>query len=86
MSREIIGNDRFLKVYLMSTPLAVCEARDTKGLYRRARQGSVLEFTGINVLYEVSRVTSSQLTERSKLEISDFKVSEPELARGQVTQ
>ncbi|MBL8404033.1 MAG: adenylyl-sulfate kinase [Dechloromonas sp.] len=47
MSREIIGNDRFLKVYLMSTPLAVCEARDTKGLYRRARQGSVLEFTGL---------------------------------------
>lgn len=47
MAREIIGNDRFLKVYLMSTPLAVCEARDTKGLYRRARQGSVLEFTGL---------------------------------------
>lgn len=52
MARDIIGSERFLEVYL-STPLAVCEARDPKGFYRRARQGGVSEFTGINAPYEV---------------------------------
>ena len=47
MARDIIGGERFLEVYL-NTPLAVCEARDPKGLYKRARQGGVAEFTGIN--------------------------------------
>lgn len=51
MARHIIGSERFLEVYL-STPLAVCEARDPKGLYRRARRGEVPEFTGINAPYE----------------------------------
>ncbi len=52
MARHIIGNERFLEVYL-NTPLAVCEARDPKGLYRRARQGEVPQFTGVNAPYEV---------------------------------
>lgn len=51
MAQEIIGAERYLEVYL-STPLAVCEARDPKGLYKKARQGSVVEFTGINAPYE----------------------------------
>lgn len=51
MARDIVGNDRFLEVYV-STPLAVCEARDPKGLYRRARQGGVADFTGIHAPYE----------------------------------
>ncbi|HEY6569740.1 MAG TPA: adenylyl-sulfate kinase [Candidatus Limnocylindrales bacterium] len=41
----------FLLVWV-STPLAVCEARDRKGLYARARAGEVLEFTGISSPYE----------------------------------
>ncbi len=36
----------------MSTPLAVCEARDRKGLYARARAGEVADFTGISSPYE----------------------------------
>ena len=51
MARDIIGGERFLEVYL-NTPLAVCEARDPKGLYKRARQGGVAEFTGVNAPYE----------------------------------
>lgn len=51
MARKIIGSERFLEVYL-STPLAVCEARDPKGLYQRARRGEVPDFTGINAPYE----------------------------------
>ena len=41
----------FLLVWV-STPLAVCEARDRKGLYARARAGEVAEFTGISSPYE----------------------------------
>lgn len=52
MAQEIIGAERYLEVYL-NTPLAVCEARDPKGLYKKARQGSVAEFTGINAPYEI---------------------------------
>ena len=36
----------------MDTPLAVCEARDPKGLYGRARKGEIAEFTGISSPYE----------------------------------
>lgn len=42
---------RFIEVYV-STPLAVCEARDPKGLYRRARAGEIPQFTGISAPYE----------------------------------
>ncbi len=42
----------FVEVYV-ATPLEVCEARDPKGLYARARRGEVLSFTGISHPYEV---------------------------------
>jgi sulfate adenylyltransferase len=51
-AREIVGTAApFLLVYL-STPLEVAEARDPKGLYRRARAGEVPDFTGIDSPYE----------------------------------
>src|SRR5829696_5765737 len=43
---------KFLEVYV-NTPLEVCEARDPKGLYARARAGKLLEFTGVSAPYEV---------------------------------
>ena len=51
MSREIIGEDRFAEVHL-STSIEVCESRDPKGLYRKARAGALPEFTGISAPYE----------------------------------
>ena len=51
-SREIIGKERFLEVYL-STPVSVCEERDPHGLYRKARAGEIKNFTGVNDPYEV---------------------------------
>ncbi len=51
MAREIIGPENFMEVYL-STPLAMCEERDPKGFYKRARQGGIAGFTGINAPYE----------------------------------
>lgn len=51
MARNIIGGERFLEVYV-SAPLEVCERRDPKGLYRRARQGEIADFTGVSAPYE----------------------------------
>jgi adenylyl-sulfate kinase len=51
MARDIIGAERFLEVYV-SAPLEVCERRDPKGLYRRARSGEIADFTGVSAPYE----------------------------------
>lgn len=51
MARTIIGNNRFVEVFI-STPLEVCEARDVKGLYQRARKGEITGFTGVDSPYE----------------------------------
>ncbi len=47
----LIGSAHVLQVYV-NTPLAVCEARDPKGLYRKARNGQLLNMTGIDSPYE----------------------------------
>lgn len=51
MAREIVGNHRFVEVYL-STPLQACEQRDPKGLYAKARSGEIPAFTGVSAPYE----------------------------------
>ena len=54
MARQIIGAARFREVYI-STPLDVCESRDVKGLYKRARQGEIQGFTGVTSPFEPPR-------------------------------
>ncbi len=49
--RNMVGADRFVEVFV-DTPLAVCEERDTKGLYSKARRGEIRGFTGIDDPYE----------------------------------
>jgi adenylylsulfate kinase len=51
MARTIIGTEDFIELY-MNSPLSVCEARDTKGLYARARKGEIKDFTGISSPFE----------------------------------
>jgi bifunctional enzyme CysN/CysC len=51
MAREIAGDINFVEVYV-DTPLEVCEARDPKGLYKRARAGEIKNFTGIDSPFE----------------------------------
>ncbi|MES2047608.1 MAG: adenylyl-sulfate kinase [Pseudomonadota bacterium] len=51
MAREIIQPQRFIEVHV-NTSKTICEARDTKGLYARARRGEISEFTGISSPYE----------------------------------
>ena len=51
LAREIAGDVQFTEVYV-DTPLEVCEARDPKGLYARARRGEIKNFTGIDSPFE----------------------------------
>jgi len=48
--REMVG-ENFMEVYV-DTPLAVCEERDTKGMYAKARRGEIKDFTGVDDVYE----------------------------------
>jgi adenylylsulfate kinase len=54
MARNIIGKDDFLEVFV-SAPLEICETRDVKGLYAKARKGEIPEFTGISSPFEIPR-------------------------------
>ena len=58
---EIVGADRFFEVYV-DTPLEVCEERDVKGLYHKARAGEVADFTGISSPYELPPAPALRLT------------------------
>ena len=51
MARDLIGKEDFVEVFV-NTPLTVCEARDVKGLYKKARAGEIKNFTGIDAPYE----------------------------------
>jgi len=51
MAKSIIGSEDFIEIFV-NAPLDVCESRDTKGLYKKARLGEIKEFTGINAPYE----------------------------------
>ncbi len=49
--RNLVGVDEFVEIYV-KCPLGICEQRDVKGLYKKARQGTVKQFTGIDDPYE----------------------------------
>ena len=72
MARDLFEDGEFIEVFV-DTPLEICEARDPKGLYRKARAGLIANFTGIDSLYEpperaeiqldTSKATPESLTE-----------------------
>ena len=51
LAREMVEEGEFIEIF-MDTPLAIAEARDPKGLYKRAREGAIVNFTGIDSPYE----------------------------------
>lgn len=51
-ARRIVGEDRFIEIFI-DTPLDICESRDPKGLYKKARDGEIKNFTGLDSAYEV---------------------------------
>lgn len=50
-AKSIIGKDNFIEIFI-DTPLSICEKRDTKGLYAKARKGEIKDFTGISAPFE----------------------------------
>ncbi len=53
-ARDIIGEADFVEVFV-NTPLEICEQRDVKGLYKKARAGEIPDFTGISAPFEAPK-------------------------------
>lgn len=58
--KDIIGSEDYIEVYV-NTPLEICEQRDVKGLYKRARAGEIENFTGISSPYEIPLCPSIEI-------------------------
>jgi adenylylsulfate kinase len=69
MAREIIGPDRFIETHL-ATAIEVCEHRDPKGLYKKARSGELRDFTGISAPYEAPENPSLHV-DTSKMSVTE---------------
>lgn len=70
LARDIVGTNHFIEVYI-NAPLEVCEARDVKGLYQKARQGLIKGFTGIDDPYEAPENPEIEIrTDQLSLEAS----------------
>ncbi len=72
MAREIVGDIDFVEVFV-DTPLEICEARDPKGMYAKARRGEIPNFTGISSPYEPPQRADIHLDagERSADDLAD---------------
>jgi len=76
-AKEIIGEENFFELFI-DTPLEVCEQRDTKGLYAKARKGEIKDFTGISAPFEAPEnaalivKTDGRTVETSAKEIIEF--------------
>ena len=66
MARDLIGADNFVEVYV-STSLEVCEQRDVKGLYKKARNGQLPNLSGIGSPYEAPTEPDLQITSGTSL-------------------
>ncbi len=76
-ARNIIGEKHFLEVFI-NTPLEICEQRDVKGLYKKARAGQIKQFTGIDAPFEAPNPpaleikTANQTIEDSVADVLNF--------------
>ena len=77
VARALFGHDEFIEVFV-NVPIEVAESRDPKGLYKKARQGDLPNFTGIDSDYEIPEsaeleVNTSDLNlEQSVIKILEF--------------
>jgi len=67
--RSILGQNEFIEIFVRC-PLEVCESRDTKGLYKKAREGIIKEFTGISSPYEEPK-SPELVVDTSKLSVEE---------------
>jgi bifunctional enzyme CysN/CysC len=81
-ARKTIGDDNFIEIHV-DTPLDVCESRDPKGLYKKARAGEIDRFTGISAPYEAPETPQLVLkTDELSIEESVKKIREDLVLRG----
>ncbi len=72
--KEVIGTENFFEIYV-NTSLDVCERRDVKGLYKKARAGEIKNFTGISSPYEAPVNPDIEIkTEEENLEVSTNRI------------
>jgi adenylyl-sulfate kinase len=67
MARNLVGSENFIEVFV-DTPLEICEQRDPKGLYKKARSGLIRNMTGVSSPYECPENPELIFTQNSKLE------------------
>ncbi|MDO6635766.1 adenylyl-sulfate kinase [Pseudoalteromonas carrageenovora] len=78
-ARSIVNKGEFVEVFI-DTPLAVCESRDPKGLYKKARAGEIPNFTGISSSFDVPETpeihvkTAEQTIEQSAEQIINYLI------------
>jgi len=76
MVSQLFAKDTFVEIFV-DTPLEVCEQRDTKGLYAKARKKEIVNFTGIDSPYEPPLSPSIHLkTEKETVEQSVYEIME----------
>ncbi|QYA26023.1 adenylyl-sulfate kinase [Gramella sp. MT6] len=69
--KKIIGENDFVEIYV-NTPIEICESRDVKGLYKKARAGEIKNFTGIDAPYEEPEFPDIEV--KTNLEEADASV------------
>lgn len=80
MARGLFDSNEFFEVFI-DTPINICEERDPKGLYKKARRGEIKNFTGIDSAYEPPLApelhlhTDSQSVEEMAAQITDFYIA-----------
>ena len=63
-ARQIIGEKDFMEIFV-NTPIEICEKRDVKGLYAKARKGEIKDFTGVNAPFEIPKNFEIEIKESS---------------------
>lgn len=86
IAKSIIGYDNFIEIFV-NAPFEVCEIRDVKGLYTKARKGEIKDFTGIDSPYEtpinpdIEVLTDCKTVDESVRQILDFILPKIEYKR-----
>ena len=76
MVKNIVGSENFIEIYVNAT-LAECEKRDTKGLYKKARNGEIKNMTGISSAYEAPENPTLEIdTNKETIDESMKKIKE----------
>lgn len=70
MVRRLVGDEDFVEIYC-DCPIEVCETRDVKGLYKRARAGEIPDFTGISSPYDIPKTPSITVDTSGKQPIDE---------------